>query len=87
MQRVALFLFFLLLASSPAQSLQAQNTFQEDILPTSAGDLTITFIGHGTLMFTFGEKVIHLDPVRREADYSSLTTTATTWTPKPWRSS
>jgi L-ascorbate metabolism protein UlaG (beta-lactamase superfamily) len=30
------------------------------------------FIGHGTLMFTYNKLVIHIDPVMREADYSSL---------------
>lgn len=46
--------------------------FEEDIIATSAGELKITFVGHGTLMFTFGEKVIHVDPVSREADYSGM---------------
>jgi L-ascorbate metabolism protein UlaG (beta-lactamase superfamily) len=49
-----------------------QATFQEDVIPTAAGDLTITFIGHGTLMFRFDGKVIHVDPVGREADYSTM---------------
>ncbi len=46
--------------------------FEEDIIKTSAGDLKITFVGHGTLMFTFGRKVIHVDPVSREADYAQM---------------
>ena len=46
--------------------------FEEDVVKTSAGDLKITFIGHATLMFTFGEKVVHVDPVSRAADYSKL---------------
>ena len=50
----------------------ARESFEEDIIKTSAGDLKITFIGHGTLMFTFGGKVIHIDPVTREADYTKL---------------
>lgn len=49
-----------------------QRPFEEDIIPTSKGDLTITFIGHGTLYFTFEEKIIHVDPVSEEADYSEL---------------
>ncbi len=49
-----------------------QGAFEEDIISTSKGDLKITFIGHGTLMFTFAGKVIHVDPVSREADYSKL---------------
>ena len=50
----------------------ARGEFEEDIITTSKGDLKITFIGHGTLMFTFAGKVIHVDPVTREADYSHL---------------
>ena len=46
--------------------------FETDVIETSGGKLHITFIGHGTLMFTFGGKVIHVDPVSREADYSKM---------------
>jgi len=46
--------------------------FEEDTIKTSAGDLKITFIGHATLMFTFGGKVIHVDPVSSEADYRAM---------------
>ncbi len=45
---------------------------QKDVIQTSAGELTMFFIGHGTLMFTFNDLVIHIDPVAREADYSQL---------------
>lgn len=50
----------------------AQEGFDSDIIPTSAGNLKITFIGHGTLLFTFGGKTIHVDPVSKEADYHKL---------------
>ena len=46
--------------------------FETDTVKTSQGDLEITFIGHGTLMFRFGGKVIHVDPVGRYADYSKM---------------
>jgi len=46
--------------------------FVQDIIPTSQGDLKITFIGHATLMFEFAGKVIHVDPVGSEADYTKL---------------
>ena len=48
----------------------AAQAFEADIIPTSAGNLEITFIGHGTLMFRHGGKVIHVDP------WASLPTTA-----------
>ncbi len=44
----------------------------KDVFETSAGDLEIVFIGHGTLMMTFGGKTIHIDPVGRVGDYSTL---------------
>lgn len=50
----------------------AQERFEVDIIKTSAGDLKITFIGHGTLMFHFGGKVIHVDPYGEVADYTQL---------------
>jgi len=46
--------------------------FETDTIQTSVGDLKITFIGHGTLMFHFDGQVIHVDPVAREADYTKL---------------
>jgi len=50
----------------------AQAMPREDVIHTSAGDLTLTFLGHGTLMLRQGGKVIHVDPVGREADYGKL---------------
>jgi len=50
----------------------AQGNFQTDILKTSQGDLEITFIGHGSLMFTFNGKVIHVDPFSKLAEYSKF---------------
>jgi gluconolactonase len=46
--------------------------FEQDIFHTAAGELKIVFIGHGTLMFDFNGKVIHVDPVSREADYTKF---------------
>jgi L-ascorbate metabolism protein UlaG (beta-lactamase superfamily) len=50
----------------------AGNTFETEVVKTAKGDLEITFIGHGTLMFTFGGKIVHVDPFSRLADYSKL---------------
>ncbi len=72
MFRPGLLLLVLLTTLLTPDTMNAQDPFQEDVLPTSSGDLTLTFIGHGTLMFRHGGKVIHVDPVGREADYSRL---------------
>lgn len=50
----------------------AQPGFEKDIFKADGQDLTITFIGHGTLMFEWKGLIIHIDPVSREADYTSL---------------
>jgi L-ascorbate metabolism protein UlaG (beta-lactamase superfamily) len=50
----------------------ATANFESDVIKTSQGDLKITFIGHGTLMFDFGGKVVHMDPWGKLADYSKL---------------
>ena len=46
--------------------------FEKDIITTSKGDLEVTFIGHGSLMFTYKNIVIHVDPFSKLADYSKL---------------
>jgi L-ascorbate metabolism protein UlaG (beta-lactamase superfamily) len=46
--------------------------FDTDVLRTSAGDLTITFIGHASLMMAFDGKTIHVDPFAEMADYAAL---------------
>ena len=49
-----------------------QKQFETDVIPTSAGDLAITFLGHGSLMLAFDGKNIYVDPFSRVADYSKL---------------
>jgi len=61
-----------LLVFGAAAGAGAQETPREDVISTDQGPLTITFIGHGTLMFRFHDLVIHVDPVSREADYATL---------------
>jgi len=46
--------------------------FETDTIPTSSGNLEITFIGHGSLMLKFEGRTIHIDPFSRMADYSKL---------------
>ena len=46
--------------------------FETDTIKTSDGKLEVTFIGHGTLMFSFDGKIIHVDPWTKLADYSKM---------------
>ncbi len=50
----------------------ARSDFEKDTIKTTAGPLEITFIGHGTLMFAWNGKIIHVDPWSNLADYSKL---------------
>ncbi len=64
-----LFNFFVLMFVAVAA---AQTAFEKDVIETDSGNLEITFLGHGTLMFTFGDKVIYVDPWSRLTDYSKM---------------
>ncbi len=70
MMRSMVFAVALCLAAAAAA--QAPKQYQEDVVRTSGGDLKITCIGHGTLMFTYAGKVIHVDPVSSMADYTRM---------------
>jgi len=63
------YLFFLVMTIPFARG---QDEYEHDVIKTSSGDLTMYFINHGTLMFTFNNLVIHVDPVSRAADYTAF---------------
>lgn len=69
MKNITLSLFLIMIISS-SQLMAIE--FEKDVFQTSQGELTISFIGHGTLMMKFNDKVIHIDPVSGYADYASL---------------
>ncbi len=60
------------IAAVTASGSSGQLSKERDVIPTSGGDLAITFIGHGSLMFTYGSRTIHVDPYGSQADYSAL---------------
>ena len=62
----------LLTAVMLASMASAGRSFEKDTLKTASDDLEITFIGHGTLLFSFGGKNIHVDPWSKVADYSGM---------------
>jgi len=45
---------------------------ESDLFTTNKGPVSISFIGHGTLMIDASGTVIHVDPWAREADYKRL---------------
>ena len=60
---------FLILASTCTAK---EGAMESDTIKTSKGDLIISFLGHGSLMMSWGGKIIHVDPVSSEADYAKL---------------
>ena len=53
---------------------RAKSHLEKDSFQTTGGDLGITFIGHGTLMFSFQGQFIYVDPYTKIADFSKLPT-------------
>lgn len=47
-------------------------SFETDKFPTSDGELSITFLGHASLLLNFNGMNIYVDPFGQVADYSSL---------------
>ena len=62
----------MILMSILSSTFSLSKDYEKDVIKTSEGDLVITFIGHGTLMFEFKGMVIHIDPTMREADYKDM---------------
>jgi len=50
----------------------AYGQLDKDVIKTSQGDLHIGFLGHGSLMFTFNDIVVYVDPLSGMADYAAL---------------
>ncbi len=65
-------LAFVVLALAVVAGPAVGQGLEKDVLATSAGELVATFVGHGSLIFTFNGKVIHVDPFSRMTDYNTL---------------
>jgi L-ascorbate metabolism protein UlaG (beta-lactamase superfamily) len=65
-------LALMVMMSLGALTATAQEAVKRDVIRTSAGDLELTFIGHGSLMMSFDGKIIHIDPYSQVADYTKL---------------
>jgi L-ascorbate metabolism protein UlaG (beta-lactamase superfamily) len=61
-----------LLMTTIGVTIAGGNKFKQDVFKTSIGKLTITFIGHGTLMMEINGVVIHVDPWSKLANYTTL---------------
>jgi len=70
MSKISLVLVFLTVGFTMVGAVLQK--LEEDSIPTSRGDLRISFVGHASLFFTFDGKVVHVDPVSGEGDYRSF---------------
>jgi len=55
-----------------AGAASSEPRFPADVFPAAPEELSLTFIGHGTLMIRWGAAVIHVDPVAEYSDYSKM---------------
>jgi L-ascorbate metabolism protein UlaG (beta-lactamase superfamily) len=55
-----------------AGGLGAESPFAQDTFPAKDGDVSVTFVGHGTLVLAWGSLVVHVDPVGEYADYAKM---------------
>jgi L-ascorbate metabolism protein UlaG (beta-lactamase superfamily) len=62
----------LALCAWAAGAARGEPALETDTLKTTAGELVITFVGHGSLVLSHAGKVVHIDPWSQLADYSSL---------------
>ncbi|MFH0761725.1 MAG: MBL fold metallo-hydrolase [Bacteroidota bacterium] len=60
------------LAFIAPNSFGQKKLYERDTIPTTGGNLVITFIGHASLLFTYQEKNIYIDPVNQMADFSTF---------------
>lgn len=63
---------FITLVLCAALTMAAGAGFESDILQTADGELRITFIGHGSLLFESGGRTLYVDPDGRLADFTAM---------------
>lgn len=70
--RALVMLAAFLLCLALGEQASAQDAHPRDLIPTSGGDLAITFLGHASLMLAYQGKIIMVDPWSQQADYAAL---------------
>ncbi len=65
-------MILVLISLTMTATIFSQNPPAMDKISTSAGDVELHFIGHGSLMFRLNNYCIHIDPVRSSGDYKNL---------------
>ncbi len=70
--RKVVFLIFVCFSLLILNTTYSKAMYEKDTISTTDGNLIISFIGHGSLMFEFKNLIIHVDPVMQEGDYSKM---------------
>ncbi|HEY9054955.1 MAG TPA: MBL fold metallo-hydrolase [Rectinemataceae bacterium] len=60
------------LAAAPAFGLGGAEGKESDVFQTAKGPLTITFLGHATLVLEFDGHLVYIDPVKQYGDFSKF---------------
>jgi len=67
-RQILTFLIYIMMTSGAF----SQDSHAADVIKTSAGDVEMYFIGHGSLMFKVNDYCIHIDPVSSSGSYKNL---------------
>ncbi len=63
---------FLPLIALAAVQFPPPESFEKDIIKSDKGDIEITFLGHGSVMFSYKGNVVYVDPVSQYANFAKL---------------
>jgi L-ascorbate metabolism protein UlaG (beta-lactamase superfamily) len=66
------FAFPMMMFALLALPASAQELFEKDIFKSTAGDIEITFVGHGSLIIKAAGQIIYIDPFGTLTEYSKL---------------
>ena len=62
----------ILINTTMTARVNSQNLPAFDQIVTSAGNVEMHFIGHGSLMFRLNDKIVYVDPVKSSGNYDNL---------------
>lgn len=72
MDKIARIIYALIILLVMSVKATAQDMPVSDVIGTSAGNVEMRFIGHGSLMFNLNNYYIYIDPVRTSGSYDNL---------------
>ncbi len=70
--KIKVMVYLVLSLTIMTNKMMAQKELVTDVIKTKKGNIEITFVGHSSLIFKYGGKVIYIDPFSALTDYSLL---------------